>query len=219
VQVQSLVSELTALGYVRPALDAEIPDPETGRVLAVAEAFWPDGFQPGLGKPVVLELDPDEADIPRLDELGYDVFTSVDALRGYVRRLTDQTSGDRDAGSGASGLADIDPVPEEVESGGAFERALFGLIERCRTELSYNPNYLRDMAYQNGALGAAQRLLASPTVSDGFVRLWDAGRLDLTVEALATDDRFAHLFTEKELDTARRRLDVVRRDPVGAGRR
>ena len=75
------------MGYAKPALDAEIPDPETGRPLAVAEAFWADGLQPGSGKPVVLELDPDEADLPRLAELGCEVFTSVDALRDFVATL------------------------------------------------------------------------------------------------------------------------------------
>ncbi|MER7127550.1 hypothetical protein [Streptosporangium saharense] len=50
----------------------------TGRALAVAEAFWPDGLQTGQGKPVVLELDPDVADLPRLEELGYEVFTPVE---------------------------------------------------------------------------------------------------------------------------------------------
>ena len=39
-----------------------------------------------LLKPVVLELDPEEADLQRLAELGCDVFTSVDALRNFVER-------------------------------------------------------------------------------------------------------------------------------------
>ena len=61
-------------------------DPATGDVLAIADACWPEGLQPGQGDPVILELDPAEADLARLKEIGYEVFTSVDSLRGYVRR-------------------------------------------------------------------------------------------------------------------------------------
>jgi hypothetical protein len=48
----------------------------------------------------VLELDPDEADLPRFAELGYKVFVSVDALRGYVQRRNEMASGDRDTSGG-----------------------------------------------------------------------------------------------------------------------
>jgi hypothetical protein len=84
--IAALIAELTELGCAEPAVDCEIPDPADGRVLSVAEACWPEGLQPGQGDPVVLELDPEESDIPRLKELGYEVFTSTDSLRGYVRR-------------------------------------------------------------------------------------------------------------------------------------
>jgi len=57
----------------------------------------------------VLELDPDEADLPRFAELGYEVFVSVDALRGFVQRRGEMASGDRDA----SGGDDDDKAPSE----------------------------------------------------------------------------------------------------------
>jgi hypothetical protein len=63
------------------------------------------------------------------------------------------------------------------------------------------------MVTQYGALGAARRLLHAPAVSDGFVTLWERGRLDLTVESLVVDKRFARLFTEVEQAIARKRLD------------
>ncbi|HEY8588374.1 MAG TPA: DUF262 domain-containing protein [Naasia sp.] len=203
-QISALVEELSGLGYGRPLRDEEITDAETGRVLAVAEAFWPEGLQAGQGKPVVLELDPDEADVPRLTELGCEVFTSVDALRGYVQRLGEVASGKREAGSG---LADPDASEELVIPAGTFDAALFALVERCRAEVDYHPLQLKEMAHQHGAVGAVRRLVSAPTPSDGFVRLWDAGRLDLTVEALVL--RYPSLFSEDELSAARRRLDDV----------
>nr|WP_242623218.1 hypothetical protein [Pseudonocardia sediminis] len=207
-QISALVEEFAELGFSSAARDAEIADPETGRVLAVAELFWSDGLQAGQGKPVVLELDPDEADLPRLMELGYEVFSSVDTLRGFVQRRSAVVSGDEeDQGVGAP----VEPVVDipEVEDG-AFDRVMFGVIETCRTELGYNPQYLREMVLQHGAVGATRRLLASPTVSDGFVRLWDAGRLDLTVEALVVDPRFVSLFGDRERAVAQDRLDRSR---------
>jgi Protein of unknown function DUF262 len=215
-QIRSLVEEFTGLGYVEPALDAEIPDPETGRVLAVAEAFWPDGFQPGLGEAVVLELDPEEADIPRLTELGCAVFTSVDALRGYVEQLRkdveEPTSSD-DVVPAKEGLEADGPA---MDAAGPFDRAVADLVERCRTELRYHPRHFNVMINQYGALGAVRRLLHAPSVSDGFVTLWERQRLDLSVEALAVDDRFAALFTDEERETARKRLDDFGHGPAAA---
>jgi hypothetical protein len=219
-QIAALVDELLGMGYAQPALDAEIADPDTGRPLAVAEAFWPDGLQIGQGSPVVLELDPEEADLPRLAELGCEVFTSVDALRGYVQRRNEVASGERDDESGVTAasepLADELPSDEPEQATGSFDRAVVELIERCRVELRYNPRYFRVMVTQYGALGAVRRLLNAPAVSDGFVSLWDRGRLDLSVEALAIDGRFAHLFTEEELATAHHRLSEFGYRPTAA---
>nr|WP_228537700.1 DUF262 domain-containing protein [Nocardia sp. XZ_19_231] len=93
-QVNALVDDLIADGFGFPLLDSEVSDPVTGRELAVAEAFWPEGLQPGVGMPVVLVLEPSNADLTRFAQLGYAVFTSVDALRGYVDNLRVEASGD-----------------------------------------------------------------------------------------------------------------------------
>ena len=91
-QVMALVAELVELGCADPAVDCEVSDPATGEVLAIAEACWPEGLQPGQGDPVIFELDPAEADLPRLREIGYEVFTSIDSLRGYVRRRNEEAA-------------------------------------------------------------------------------------------------------------------------------
>lgn len=122
------------------------------------------------------------------------------ALRGYVQRQGEVASGEREAGTGLA-EAEADPVVPV----GALDTALFTLIGRCRVEVDYHPVQLKEMAHAHGAIGAVRRLVNAPTPSDGFVRLWDAKRLDLTVEALALG--FPSLFTQDELDAARRRLD------------
>lgn len=200
-QVRALIGELTSRGFATPEVDAEIPDPVSGVGLAVAEAFWPDGLQEGLGSPVVLELDPEDADLPRLEELGYRVFTSVEALLGYV----DSES------AAAAGEPDVVRTPDEDSDATALEaefaEVMKAIYERGRSEANYNASYFLGMLSQHGPRETANRLLAAPTVSDGFASLWERGRLDLTVEAVAEQPRFASLFTEDQIAVARRRLE------------
>jgi hypothetical protein len=92
-QVVALVAELIELGCADPAMDCEVADPATGKVLAIVEACWPEGLQPGQGDPVILELNPAEADMARLKELGYEVFTSVDSLRTRVWHRNEEAAG------------------------------------------------------------------------------------------------------------------------------
>lgn len=200
-QVKAMAEELVRLGYAEPALDSEIADPVTGRALAVAEAFWPDGLQAGQGKPVVLELDPDIADLPRLEELGYEVFTSVDALLGYVARRNEN----------AAGASEEEPVPLDGPTvtraaDGEFDQAMRSIYDRARGEANYHATYFLSMLAEHGSLATARKLLHAPTVSDGFAALWERGRLDLTVEALVVQPRFADLFAPAEIEIAGNRL-------------
>jgi Protein of unknown function DUF262 len=92
-QAMALVTELVELGCADPAVDCEVADPAAGEVLAIADACWPEGLQPGQGDPVILVLEPEEADLPRLKELGYEAFTSIESLRGYVHRRNLEAAG------------------------------------------------------------------------------------------------------------------------------
>ena len=85
-EVQDLIQWLVEQGYSEPQTDVEVVDPDTGRVLAVAEAFWENGLQEGIGQPIVLELDADILDEDGIQALGYSVFTSCSSLREYVGR-------------------------------------------------------------------------------------------------------------------------------------
>lgn len=216
-QVKALVAELVAAGCAEPALDSEIADPATGRVLGVAEAYWPDGLQPGQGEPVVLELDVNP-ELARMEELGYEVFTSVDALRGYVARRNEQAAGLPEADTSATSA---ETVPGEVAasedpatpaqpgraSGADFDRAMRKLYDDALRQAGYKATYFASMVAEHGSISTAKRLLASPVISDGFVALWERGRLDLTVEALVNRPEFGWLFTEDEVETARQRLE------------
>jgi hypothetical protein len=212
-EVAALIVELTELGCAEPAVDCEISDPGTGKALAIAEACWPEGLQPGQGNPVVLELDPGESDLARLEELGYEVFTSTDSLRGYVRRRNQEAAGPVEEPVGpAENVADPSAAPDR-EPGpdvrAEFERAMKDVYIRAKSEVNYTATYFLGMLSDYGGLGTAQRLLASTQASTGFTALYERGRLDLTVEALVAKPEFAGLFTDEEIDIARQRLDQL----------
>jgi hypothetical protein len=186
-------------------------------VLAIAEACWPEGLQPGQDSPVVLELDPEESDIERLKELGYKVFTSCSSLRGYFRRRNQEAAGPEaappsPAENAVTSVAPSAPAPAispAPEVRAAFERAMKDVYIRAKKEANYTATYFLTMLSSYGGLETARRLLASSEVSSGFAALYERGRLDLTVEALVVKPKFADLFTDEEVDTARRRLEQL----------
>jgi hypothetical protein len=91
------LERLAELGLALPELDVEVSHPESGEIIAVAEAFWPDGLQVGRGRPALLELDGTDASNAALEGLGYQVFTSVPALLEFVDRESRADAGDESA--------------------------------------------------------------------------------------------------------------------------
>ena len=56
------------------------------------------------------------------------------------------------------------------------------------------------------AMKSAHRCLSGRRLSDGFNALKEKGRLELTLEALAIDQRYTGLFTDEEANEALTRL-------------
>ncbi len=213
--VGDMVRRLRSAGFAAPDRDVEVAHPETGRVLSIAEALWPEGLQPGLGQPVVLELDEDDFDENGLAALGYLVFTSIDALMDYAAGV---------AGTEVVDAADrvVSPHMAEADAGrtdhdraalregsdllAAFNLAMRDVYVRAKNEAGYNATVYLRMLADHGGMGTAKRLLASSGVSEGFVALWERGRVDLAVENVVLRSEFAPLFDDHELEIARHRL-------------
>lgn len=89
-----------------------------------------------------------------------------------------------------------------------FNRDMWGIYSDTINETKYNPGYFRKMLDDFGGLGTAKKLLSADTTSQGFTKLWELGRLDLTVEALVIDnkEKYEELFSDEEIETADRRL-------------
>jgi len=85
------------------------------------------------------------------------------------------------------------------------------IYSRALNEIKYKASAYHTMLVTHGGIGTAKRLLASPQISDGFQRLIEERRLDLTVEAMIWENpRFHDLFSAEELETVKRRLKAYR---------
>jgi hypothetical protein len=94
---------------------------------------------------------------------------------------------------------------DDLERG--FEVAMYEIYDRAGREVGYWASRYRQLVDRRHGLGAARYLLHQRATSDGYRRLREAGRLDLTVEALVLKSRFRPLFTAEEIGIARARLD------------
>jgi hypothetical protein len=95
-------------------------------------------------------------------------------------------------------------VDDELER--RFDDAMMEIYQRSGAEVGYWAGRYLQMLKRRGGLATARHLLAARTTSDGYARLREAGRLDLTVEAYVLRPEYASLFTERELESARSRL-------------
>jgi hypothetical protein len=88
----------------------------------------------------------------------------------------------------------------------AFDLEMRRIYERARDEIDYRASRFLEMVEQQGGLATAKSLLRGNQVSDGFAKLWEKSRLDLTVEHLVLEEPWRALFTPEEIAEAARRL-------------
>ncbi|HEX9595751.1 MAG TPA: hypothetical protein VF982_02635 [Anaerolineales bacterium] len=61
----------------------------------------------------------------------------------------------------------------------------------------------------DGGVETAKRLVRDRGPQPGLIQLWEAERLDISVEALMLNTKYQSLFSEEELAEARRRLESL----------
>lgn len=94
-----------------------------------------------------------------------------------------------------------------------FNEAMMDIYHRAKSECRYTATYFLRMLHEHHGVETARILLAEERPQEGFTRLWECGRLDLTVECLVLNERFRGLFSDRERKTARRRLREYGFDP------
>lgn len=88
-----------------------------------------------------------------------------------------------------------------------FNLAMEDIYRRAKSEAGYTPSIFFQMISDRGGLATATYLINAPKPSDGYTRLYELGRLDLTVEAVVVENKKWHeLFTTSEIERARMRL-------------
>ena len=95
-------------------------------------------------------------------------------------------------------------MPSELES--QFDLAMMNVYRGALDECKYNATRFLHMLHEHRGLDTARILLHAANVSEGYVALWERGRLDLTVEALVLQAEWQPLFSTGERDIARSRL-------------
>jgi hypothetical protein len=73
----------------------------------------------------------------------------------------------------------------------------------------YRPTQFRRLVSEEGGLGAARFVLHGTKPSSDFQELFRCNRLELSMEALVTQEPWCQLFTPEELGQARKRLADV----------
>jgi hypothetical protein len=76
-----------------------------------------------------------------------------------------------------------------------FTNYLKGAVREAE-RLKYNPRRFKSMLDADGGFETVKRILASGKPSDGFTRLLELGRLDLTCEAIIVETKWRRYFDE-----------------------
>lgn len=95
-----------------------------------------------------------------------------------------------------------------MELEGGFARALMKLADRISVESNgaYYPIELKKAVEDDGGVAVAKALINQP-VSEGFLRLVELGRTDLSLESLILNTpEFQPLFTNVEIAICRDRI-------------
>ena len=88
-----------------------------------------------------------------------------------------------------------------------FDEAMHDIYRRALSEAGYKASIILNMLFEHRGVETAKRLIHSSKVSDGYTALWERGRLDLTVEALISDnEKWQPLFSAEEIAICRKRL-------------
>ena len=87
-----------------------------------------------------------------------------------------------------------------------FTTFLRGKAMEAQIALNYRPALFLQMLGSSGGYQTVSSLISQPKPSDGFTKLWEGGRLDLSVEALVTESRWRRCFDANLLVAAEMRL-------------
>lgn len=89
----------------------------------------------------------------------------------------------------------------------AFHQEMIALYKRMTKELRYKSPRLMDLINKYGGYEAAVKYITTENNVQDFAVLWENERLDLSVEALITNNRYRQLFMEEIVKYCDRKLE------------
>lgn len=87
-----------------------------------------------------------------------------------------------------------------------FHTDMLSIYKTAKADCGYTATRFLQLVSSIGGLAAAKQLIAKPGGTDGFAKLYECGRLDLSVEAHVLKEKYAELFTDEEKQLCRERL-------------
>lgn len=75
---------------------------------------------------------------------------------------------------------------------------MINIYKEADLQCNYRPTRFLQMLNEKGALITAKELINKSNVTEGFTRLWECKRLDLSLENLILKDKYKELFTDNE---------------------
>lgn len=96
---------------------------------------------------------------------------------------------------------------QEILAKQTFHEEMLKLFKRTAKEVKYKPTRRLDMINKYGGYEAAIKILPTDSNTFDFTLLWEQERLDLSIEALVTKDRYKDLFPREVVDFCQKRLD------------
>lgn len=92
----------------------------------------------------------------------------------------------------------------EISLRNAFLRA----TRECQG-IGYNPARFLQVLSEHGPVATAIQLVMAKDYHEGFTRLWELSRLDLSIEAIILQEPYRSLFQSEVLARAQRKLQDV----------
>ena len=87
-----------------------------------------------------------------------------------------------------------------------FFQEMKDIYTKADKECGYRATRFLQMLGEKGGVDTAKSLISKPGGTEGFTKLWELGRLNLSVEALVIKEEFQSLFTKEEIESCKNRL-------------
>lgn len=82
-----------------------------------------------------------------------------------------------------------------------FDEVLINNCEIAKKECDCNPTRFLQTLEKFGGVKTAKEIIRKGRVSDDFDKLQEAGRIELSMEAMITKSQFSELFTDDEVNS------------------